>query len=168
MGEMIAILNELQRRLGGVILVIHHSGKVAERGMRGHSSLGAALDFAIECEHGDAGPLFRIAKQKDGESGLEFPFTTNLVNLGYDEDGDEITSRIVLPRQQLPATALELDAVIQQLQHGPMSQRQLIDSLSHISKHKIEDAVRTLLKKGGIRTNGKKGPAARLIIAPPL
>jgi hypothetical protein len=168
MGEMIAILNELQRRLSGVVLVIHHSGKDASRGMRGHSSLGAALDFAIECERSESGSLFRIAKQKDGESGLEFLFTTNIVNLGYDEDGDEITSRMVLPRQQLAATDLEVDAVIQQLQHGPMSQRQLIDALAHVSKHKVEDAVRTLLKKGGIRTNGKKGPATRLIIAPPL
>ena len=41
MGEMIAIFRELQHRLGGVILIIHHSGKSQERGMRGWSGLRA-------------------------------------------------------------------------------------------------------------------------------
>ena len=48
MGEMLAIFRELQHRLGGVILVIHHSGKDQARGMRGWSGLHAAMDFVIE------------------------------------------------------------------------------------------------------------------------
>ena len=167
MGEMIAILNELQQRLGGVILIVHHSGKIAERGLRGHSSLGAALDFAIECIHGVSGPSFRIDKQKDGESGLEFPFSTQQQVLGQ-ADGDEVSSLSVFARVQIPATDLEVDAVLRQVQQGGISQRQLIEVLSHISKHKVEGAVQTLLKRNSIRTNGKRGPAARLVIAPPL
>lgn len=166
MGEMISIFQELRSRLGGFVLVIHHSGHTASR-ERGHSSLRPALDLSIECERADDGPLFILRKVKEGEADQRICFTTIKVLLGHDDDGDEITSLHVLPRVSLPATDLELDAVLKQVQQGPISQRTLIDGLPHISKHKVEDAVRTLLKNGKIRKNGQRGPNAKLI-APPL
>lgn len=103
MGEMIAILNELQRRLGGIVLVVHHSGKDKTKGPRGHSSLAAALDFAVECERTELGPRFKIYKQKDGESGKEFYYQMQTRVLGLDEDGDDITSLSVIPDVPMPA-----------------------------------------------------------------
>lgn len=105
MGEMIGIFRDLQRRLGGVILVIHHSGKDQARGMRGWSGLHAAMDFVIECQRerqsGDAMAKFVLTKVKDGSDGMSFGFTMQPVVLGFDEDGDGITSLTVCPTHRV-------------------------------------------------------------------
>lgn len=105
MGEMIGIFRDLQLRLGGVILVIHHSGKDPHRGMRGWSGLHAAMDFVIECQRdksvGDTKAKFVLTKVKDGSDGLSFDFAMQPVVLGFDEDGDGITSLTVVPAQQV-------------------------------------------------------------------
>ncbi|MBN2971963.1 AAA family ATPase [Roseomonas aeriglobus] len=96
MGEMISIFRELQQQLGGVILLVHHSGKDETKGMRGWSGLHAAMDFVVECQkEGDPAERmasFRLAKVKDGTTGTSFPFQMQLVHIGVDEDGDPITS----------------------------------------------------------------------------
>lgn len=103
MGEMLSIFRELQLRLGGVILAVHHSGKDQSRGMRGWSGLHAAMDFVIECQHdknaGHRQAQFVLTKVKDGETGGSFPFIMQPVQLGFDDDGDPMTSLIVCPKQ---------------------------------------------------------------------
>ena len=96
MGQVIAVAKILQDLIGGLVLLIHHTGKDASKGMRGHSSLHAALDCAIEVRrHGDHREWL-IAKSKDGEDGASHPFKLEVVSLGRDSDGDEITSCVVL------------------------------------------------------------------------
>ena len=102
MGEMIGIFRDLQQRLGGVILLVHHSGKDQSRGMRGWSGLHAAMDFVVECKReGDDDDSrqaeFRLAKVKDGTTGTTHRFRMEKVPLGLDEDGDAITSLVVQP-----------------------------------------------------------------------
>ncbi|MGD9935817.1 MAG: AAA family ATPase, partial [Dehalococcoidia bacterium] len=76
MGEMIGIFRDLQQRLGGVILLVHHSGKDQTRGMRGWSGLHAAMDFVVECQKEGDGDTreaqFRLSKVKDGTTGTVF------------------------------------------------------------------------------------------------
>jgi hypothetical protein len=101
MGEMIAIFQELQLRLGGVVLVVHHSGKSEKAGMRGWSGLLGALDFAVRCWRDDDWAWFEgqfvLDKVKDGEAGLNFDFAMARVCLGYDEDGDDVSSLTITP-----------------------------------------------------------------------
>lgn len=103
MGEMIGIFRDLQHRLGGVILLVHHSGKDQSRGMRGWSGLHAAMDFVIECQKEGEGDTreaqFRLSKVKDGTTGTVFKFRMQMVPLGCDEDGDPITSLVVCPKE---------------------------------------------------------------------
>jgi hypothetical protein len=47
MGTIISNAQLLQRETNGLVVLIHHTGKDASRGARGHSSLFAALDAAI-------------------------------------------------------------------------------------------------------------------------
>ena len=101
MGEMIRHFRDLQQQLGGVILLVHHSGKDETRGMRGWSGLHAAMDFVVECQK-DGDPAaraasFRLAKVKDGTTGTSFGFQMQLVHIGVDEDGDPITSLTLCP-----------------------------------------------------------------------
>jgi hypothetical protein len=109
MGEMIAIFQELQQRLGGVVLVIHHSGKNKSAGLRGHSSLRGALDFAIECQKPENGEWneaqIYLDKVKDEQTGKKFPFTMQRVLLGNDSDGEEVTSLVV--NQPQPQSIIE-------------------------------------------------------------
>lgn len=98
MGEMITAFQDLQSRLGGVVLSTHHTGKDASKGMRGHSSLRAAVDFAIECSRG-AGRYdgqMRMDKVKDEQDGAVLQFAMQRVTIGIDDDGENITSLIVV------------------------------------------------------------------------
>lgn len=97
MGRAIAALEEIGRALGVTVCMVHHTGKEASRGLRGHSSLFAALDCAIELTLDDeaGNRRLKIAKQKDDEDGREWAFTLRRVTLGLDADGDEVTSCVV-------------------------------------------------------------------------
>lgn len=95
MGELIEASKELQRRIGGVVLLVHHTGKDGTKGLRGHSSLYAALDAAIEVNRADDRREWSIAKSKDDADGERTAFALRVVDLGEDEDGEPITSCIV-------------------------------------------------------------------------
>lgn len=101
MGEMIAIFQELQHRLGGVVLVIHHSGKSEKAGLRGWSGLIGALDFSLRCWRDDEWPKtdaqLVLDKVKDEQDEQTFDFSVERVVLGHDEDGQEVSSLAVVP-----------------------------------------------------------------------
>lgn len=92
MGEILEGAKRLQIAIGGLVVLIHHTGKDAGKGLRGHSSLFAALDGAIQVERSVVGRAWGIAKAKDGEDGGKFPFKLKHHVLGQDADGDEISS----------------------------------------------------------------------------
>lgn len=97
MGEVIGAAKAIQAAVGGVVLVVHHTGKDATRGLRGHSSLIAALDAAIEVTRTDDRREWKIVKSKDGEDGEAHPFKLDLVRICEDEDGEPVTSCVVAP-----------------------------------------------------------------------
>ncbi|WP_426110416.1 AAA family ATPase [Massilia sp. PWRC2] len=96
MGRIIAAAKRLQGLTGGLVLLVHHTGKDATKGLRGHSSLYAALDGAIEVNKTDSRREWSVAKSKDDETGSVHPFKLEVVSLGYDDEGDEITSCVAV------------------------------------------------------------------------
>lgn len=103
MGKFIRNLDRIREATEACVLIVHHTGKDATKGARGHSSLRAALDTEIEVIKGENGTrLAKITKQKDGTDGLEFAFDLHVVELGEDEDGDPITSCVCLPAENAP------------------------------------------------------------------
>jgi len=97
MGRILAGMKRLQEITGGLVIAVHHTGKDASKGLRGHSSLFAALDGAIEVERNANGRCWSAAKVKDGEDGKQVPFKLHPIGLGTDADGDPITSCAVGP-----------------------------------------------------------------------
>jgi hypothetical protein len=97
MGRILAGMKCLQEITGGLVVIVHHTGKDASKGLRGHSSLFAALDGAIEVERNAVGRTWSAAKVKDGEDGKRVAFQLNVIDLGKDADGDPITSCAVGP-----------------------------------------------------------------------
>ncbi len=95
MGEILEAVKALQAAMGGIVVLVHHSGKDATKGMRGHSSLFAAMDAAVEVSRNGDRREWRVAKAKDGADGLAYPFRLNVVDLGTDDHGDPVTSCVV-------------------------------------------------------------------------
>jgi putative DNA primase/helicase len=97
MGNAIAAMERISKALGVTICLVHHTGKEASRGLRGHSSLFAALDAAIELtlDEETGARRLKVAKQKDDEDGGSWGFTLRRVTIGEDSDGDPVTTCVV-------------------------------------------------------------------------
>jgi len=95
MGRFVALCDHIAKQLAAFVLVVHHSGKDAAKGSRGHSSLLGAVNLELEVtkEQGQPGTI-RVSKMRDGEDGAEYAFDLESVPLGVDEDGDEVTTAV--------------------------------------------------------------------------
>lgn len=103
MSAFVANVSRLAETVGAFALVVHHAGKDPARGARGHSSLKAAADVEIEIAMAEGvGRVLTITKSRDGESGARYGFRLEVVELGHDEDGDAITSCVVVPTDAPP------------------------------------------------------------------
>ena len=96
MGKIISNAQRLAKKTDSLVILVHHTGKDQSKGLRGHSSLHAALDVAIEVQNTKQGREWRTSKLKDGEIGNQFPFRLEPVRLGTDGDGDPLTSCVVV------------------------------------------------------------------------
>lgn len=97
---------KLQEQLATSVLGVHHGGKEAGRGPRGHEALHGAADFEIEVKAADeSGPnSWKVQKLKAGPGGAEHKFRLKPRVLGKDDEGDEITSCVVVGNEaQKPA-----------------------------------------------------------------
>jgi putative DNA primase/helicase len=103
MGDLINASKRLQDLTGGLVLLVHHTGKVEQYGPRGHSSFYAALDGAIEVKCKDNVRKWAVAKSKDDETGTEHVFKLDVVTVGVDDDGDDVTSCVVVPDATMAA-----------------------------------------------------------------
>jgi hypothetical protein len=97
MGDIITAAKLLQTEVGGLVVLVHHVGKDKSRGMRGHSSLHAALDAAIEVDRDNDRREWKVHKAKDGEDGIAHPFRLEVIDIGTDDDGEPLTSCVVFP-----------------------------------------------------------------------
>jgi putative DNA primase/helicase len=96
MGEILEGAKRLQGLIGGLVVLVHHTGKDTSKGLRGHSSLFAAMDAAVEVSRDGDNREWKVAKAKDGEDGDARPFKLQVETLGTDEYGDAVTSCVVM------------------------------------------------------------------------
>ncbi len=86
-------VDHVRQVTGAHCMLIHHSGKDAAKGARGHSSLRAAVDTEIVLTRDEDGTRkARATKQRDYPAGGEVIFSLRVVELGADSDGDTVTS----------------------------------------------------------------------------
>jgi len=96
MSRIISHLKLLQQLVGGVVIVVHHTGKDVSRGMRGHSLVHAAIDAAIEVSlASNNGRNWRLTKSRNEVSNTVHQFSLRKIVLGTDEDGEEISSCVI-------------------------------------------------------------------------
>jgi hypothetical protein len=97
----IAIMSSIEEETGAAVLIVHHSGKAQEAGLRGSSALLAALDCELLCEKisadGATDRLGRLSltKSKDSEDGIEIPYRATVV--GLSDIDDSLTSLVIEP-----------------------------------------------------------------------
>lgn len=105
MTAFISAMDYLSKELDCLVVVVHHSGKDQSRGARGHSSLLGAIDTEIEITRPNKelpGRIAKLTKMKEGGDGSEFAFELEQAVLGTDEDGDPVTTCIVVPTDLEP------------------------------------------------------------------
>jgi len=97
-GIVIKAASDIQAATDGLVVLVSHAGKNKDQGLRGHSSLFAALDAVIQIDRRSDGSRFmKLEKQKEGVDGEVFNFQLKTVVIGTDYDGNEITSCVVEP-----------------------------------------------------------------------
>lgn len=99
MGEILEAAKALYKATNSLVILVHHTGKDTSRGMRGHSSLVAALDGAIEVQRSDQKRSWTVAKTKDGQDGKTVNFKLKHHVIGKDSDDEDITSCSIEPDQ---------------------------------------------------------------------
>ncbi|MDL2207531.1 helicase RepA family protein [Desulfovibrio sp. OttesenSCG-928-M16] len=97
MSSIISAADTIQAAMQGLVLLVAHSGKDTAKGIRGHSSLFAALDANIEIGRNGDTRFVKVPKVKEGEDGAKKYFRLKSVVVGTDADGDDMTSCVVEP-----------------------------------------------------------------------
>ena len=97
MGQIIQAASKLQDLVGGLVVLVHHTGKDGNKGPRGHSSFMASLDAAIRVDQKGRRRTWTLDKAKDAEDGKEHDFELEKVNLGVDDLGNQTSSCVVVP-----------------------------------------------------------------------
>jgi hypothetical protein len=92
MAAYLQAANAIEAAFACLVVVIHHCG-VNESRPRGHTSMTGAADVQISVKKDDAGNvLATVDLAKDMPEGATFASRLQVVELGTDRDGDEITS----------------------------------------------------------------------------
>ncbi len=146
MGTIIKNAQILQKETNSLVILVHHTGKDASRGARGHSSFIAALDAGIELRKTLSGREWMVSKSKDGEDGISHPFRLEQVFLGKDADGDDVTSCVVQPdifRLQLPQGKHQL-AILESLKNVLTGSGMTLEKLYTHGKHIVGDQRNSL------------------------
>lgn len=105
MSMVLAGCRMIQQTVGGLVVLVHHTRKDDAKSLRGHSSLLAALDGAIEVRRSGDQREWVIAKAKDDADGGAHSFRLQTVELGVDDDGEPVTSCVVVP-EDAPAASV--------------------------------------------------------------
>lgn len=92
MGALVKNIDALRDELNCHLMLVHHSGKNAAKGARGHSLLRAATDTEISVENG----IIRATKQRDMEFAPQVPFELKSVELHEMPDGEVKTSAVAI------------------------------------------------------------------------
>jgi len=105
MGSYVHACDTVREAFDCAIIVVHHCGIDGTR-PRGHTSLTGAVDTQIAVKRDKSGTIIATVEfMKDGEDGETIASRLEQVDLGLDEDGETITSCVVVPGEVPAASA---------------------------------------------------------------
>lgn len=161
MSQFIRNLDALRAATSAHVIVIHHSGKDASKGMRGHSALLGAVDVAIEVAKGEGkNKMASVRKAKDDADGDVFAFQLEVKELGEDSDGDPITTCVVTETEQdgtptkrthmTPREALWLDTLKEFFARNPDGHKLAPEQNMQPVRVATRDEIREWIKMRGL------------------
>lgn len=172
MGRYIARCKQIHDRTRAPVIVLHHPGKDAKKGARGHSSLRAAVDVEIEISKVGQQRCARVTKFKDGADGGSYAFELQHVALGVDERGKPYGAAIVkhmeskrgLAKLAEPKGAVALLILQTAREHMPsegMERARLVELVAPMidgkrQKEKVDAAITRLLSSGHLHDLGNR------------
>jgi hypothetical protein len=169
MGSLNECVGALIAKQRCTVLRVHHSGHSNQDRARGHSSLPAGVDTEIRVTEQE----IALTKQRDDVRG-KFFFKLNVVTLGKDADGDDVTTCTVTqiednalsPELTQPQQEM-LDALIRAHgEGGKVSKTDMRDSTPGMDATQRRELVRVLERKQYLRIEGggwvvcERGPMA--------
>lgn len=95
MGRFVKACEMIRESTGATVLIVHHSGKDAARGARGHSSLRAAIDTELLVEGRKNPRRLSVTKQRDLPIVPAMQFDLEAMELARDADGEPVTACVV-------------------------------------------------------------------------
>jgi hypothetical protein len=95
-GKAIANIRAVGKKVGAMVILVHHTGKDASRGARGWSGLRAAADFELEIVRDGENRMINTTKQKDGDDSEKWGFKLLEVPISMRDDGKIITSCVIV------------------------------------------------------------------------
>jgi hypothetical protein len=103
MAAYIRAADAIRNAFDCVVIVVHHCGIDATR-PRGHTSLGGAVDAQLAVKRGTADNIVVMVEfMKDGAEGETLPSRLEVVDVGYDADGETMTSCAIVPVEDTAA-----------------------------------------------------------------
>jgi hypothetical protein len=112
MGAFVRNVDKIRAATGAHTMLLHHVGKDATKGARGHSLLRAATDTEIEV----ADRQITVTKQRDGKALPTFRFELVTTILGVDDEGEFVdTCTVDYPAPGTAPSPASLAAVEQSL-----------------------------------------------------
>jgi hypothetical protein len=175
MGVALNNCQAISRATGALVMAVAHPGKDPSKGLRGSYAVPSGADTLIEIVELEGGVRqARVVKQRNGECGPAFCFELTKIHLGYDEDGDEISSCVVEQRDgaaarakmRLPATASLAQVLVYRTLRAAARGRLSTDDLAERAKRqlprdppgsadrrkeRVHKAIEQLSKKGFIQ-----------------
>ena len=108
MGALVRNIDLIREKTGVHVSAVHHIGKDAARGPRGHSLLAAAADTVVDVLADEAAELSiaRVTKQRDLPVDGEFAFALRVVEVGRTPDDQFVGSCVVVEADHTSAPAL--------------------------------------------------------------
>lgn len=94
-GIFIKNADRLARELNALVIVVHHTGKSKEGGMRGSSAFFAAADTVLKIKNSNTYRWAELEKQRDGSDKQGFSFNLESIEIGKDQDGRVVTSCVL-------------------------------------------------------------------------
>jgi hypothetical protein len=155
MGKLVAAVDRVKNETKAHVMLVHHSGKDASKGARGHSLLKGNVDTEIAVEGGDGERtvIVRVEKQRDLERTRPCSFRLRQIHLGTNRHGKPITSCVVEPAE-LPRPKLsEINSTCLQVLHELLPEDVSEGGESVTNGVEIDvwrEAVLSRLERGGV------------------
>jgi hypothetical protein len=99
MARYIRAADSIRSAFGCLVIIIHHCGVIGSR-PRGHTSLTGADDAQIAVYRDKDGNItVEVEHMKDGEASAPMGSKLKPVELGFDDDGDQMSSCVIVPTE---------------------------------------------------------------------